>query len=36
MLMLDKSTTTKEDLQLETHDVYEKGENGWDSIQLAE
>jgi hypothetical protein len=32
MLMLEKSTTTKENLQLETHDMYEKGENGWDCL----
>ena len=25
--MLEKSTTTKENVQLETHDTYEKGEN---------
>ncbi len=30
--MLEKSTTTKENLQLETHDMYEKGENGWDYL----
>jgi hypothetical protein len=36
MLMLEKSITIKKDLQLETHETYGKGENGWDSKQLAE
>jgi hypothetical protein len=36
MLMLEKYTTTKKDMPFETCDMNEKGENGWDSKQLAE
>jgi hypothetical protein len=35
MLMLEKSTTKKDDLQLEICDMNEKEENQWDSKQLA-